>query len=851
MPNNVKIVLNSIRRCYYRGELAKFEFTLMNFFPYNLPDCRLAISVGELWSDAHDIPVLSINAANIKFSLDTAALKSGGYVLECHLFQQTEIVAEANFIITVSSARKKGLMQLWHWPTTIHYNALEADEGSARLEIDKLAAMGYTWAQLRANWAVFNPEKTTDLIEYAMARGIEMGILIENTNGGCFRADRDVPQEARLIDSSGKITDMVFPHHPFVLNKQRILLERIMLLFRDLPSCTTVFMNSEVEDKLKLPCNPEALKMHEVALGFSPLEKLKSTERVFAAPYHDAPFVAPGVIADDDPKYLYAKYYFKHGDGFVITNKIMAEVVHRHRPDIKVISDPLRLCSVYGRFDGADIVSSWTYTNPDPKATLFIETLLTEAQPDNKDVIHTITLWNYAGSLVPSGKDRFAREKTLRMEPDRFLENAWINFARGPKGIGTYFASPMEIFFENGDPFIFSPETEKAVGYFANNVMAPFGEMARKTVAVPRRVAILDSFASRVYGVSPRPYNHYQNYYIYNFYTVLNMAHIPADVLFDETVAERGLDGYEMLVLPNCDTLPESVYEKILEFARKGGTVVADQYLRADIPGVIRFDFDFTYRSSVNANANGRGVDFAVKDDTAFRKDSDEKQIAGVTAEEDQQTLEAYAGKIREALDLKIVRDVDCSSPRLLLNLREYDGIRYLFIVNDHRTYGERVGKYKSMLEKGLPENAEFTIRNPGFEPVIYELINHSRLECRKNADGNYNFKLNVPAAGGCIVAIYPVGLEPVNIEVPPFIKRGIRSFIKVSLGNTCGLQPLKTTLTDSEGCCNEFSGYCLAEKGSYSLEFIPAVNEPSGNWHIEISDLTSGNSVSTQFNVL
>ncbi|MFA6101783.1 MAG: hypothetical protein WCV67_01740 [Victivallaceae bacterium] len=850
MPENVKIVLNSIRRCFYRGEHAEFEFTLLNFFPYNLPGCRLEVSVGELWSDAYDIPVLSINAVNIKFRFDTAILKSGEYVLKCRLLQQDKTVAGAGFSITVATARKRGCMELWHWPATVHYNALEADDESARLEIDKLAAMGYTWAQLRASWAVVNPGKATDLIEYAMARGIDMGILIENGNGGCFRADRDVPPEARLIDSSGKVTEFVFPHHPMVLNKHRILLERIMLLFRELPSCTTVFVNSEVEDKLKLPCNPEALKMHEAALGFSPLEKLKSTERVFASPYPDAPFVSPGVIADDDPEYLYAKYFFKHGDGFVITNGTMAEVIHRYRPDVKVITDPLRLCSVYGRFDGADIVSSWTYTNPDPKATLFIETLLAEARPDNKDVIHTITLWNYAGSLIPSGKDRFARDKTLRMEPDRLLENAWINFARGPKGIGTYFGSPMELFFENGDPFIYSPETEKAIGDFALNVMAPFGEMVRKTAAVPRRAAVLDSFASRVYGVCPRPYNHYPIYYIYNFYTVLNMAHIPADVLFDETIVEKGLDSYDLLVLPNCDTLPESVYKEILKFVRKGGIVVADQYLRADIPGVIRFDFDFTYRSRVNANANARGMDFAVKDDTAFRQDSDEKQLEGVTAEADQQALETYAAKVRETLDGKIVRDVDCSSPRLLLNMREYSGIKYLFVVNDHRTYGERVGKYKSMLEKGLPENAEFTVRDPGFEPVIYELTTHCRLECRKNAEGNYNFELNVPAAGGCIVAFYPAALGPAGIEVPPCITRGTRSVINVSLGNAAGLQPLKIAMTDSKGCRSEFSGYYLAENGSCSMEFIPAANEPSGKWSVETIDLTSGDKCRKDINI-
>jgi hypothetical protein len=518
---------------------------------------------------------------------------------------------------------------------------------------------------------------------------------------------------------------------------------------------------------------------------------------------------------------------------------------------MKVITDPLRLCSIYGRFNGADIVSSWTYTNPDPKVTLFIETLLTEAKPDHKEIIHTITLWNYAGSLIPSEKDRFARDKTLRMEPDRFLENAWINFSRGPKGIGTYFGSPMEIFFESGDPFIYSPETEKAIADFASDVMAPFGEMSRKTNPVPRRAAVLDSFASRVYSVSPRPYNHYQNYYIYNFYTVLNMAHIPADVLFDETIVEKGLDGYDLLALPNCDTLPESVYKKILEFVRRGGIVVSDQYLRAEIPGAIRFDFDFTYRSRVNANAIARGLDFAVKDDTAFYQSSDEKQIEGVTAGEDQQILETYAAKIREALDRKIIRDVDCSSPRILLNLREYNGVKYLFAVNDHRTYGERVGKYKSMLEKGLPETAEITLRDPGFEPVIYELTTHRRIECRKSADGNYLFKLNVPAAGGCIVALCPSAIGGAEIAFPPVISRGEPSVINICMDETVGLQPLKITINDPEGAQNEYSGYYLAENGSCSLEFIPAVNEPSGKWNIQISDLTSGGSIFASLNVL
>jgi hypothetical protein len=63
------------------------------------------------------------------------------------------------------------------------------------------------------------------------------------------------------------------------------------------------------------------------------------------------------------------------------------------------------------------------------------------------------------------------------MGPDRFSETAWINFVRAPMAIGTYFGSPIEPTFEQGDPFIYSPETEQAIAGFAEKVLRPYGEL--------------------------------------------------------------------------------------------------------------------------------------------------------------------------------------------------------------------------------------------------------------------------------------------------------------------------------------------------------------------------------------
>jgi hypothetical protein len=75
----------------------------------------------------------------------------------------------------------------------------------------------------------------------------------------------------------------------------------------------------------------------------------------------------------------------------------------------------------------------------------------------------------------------------------------------------------------------------------------------------------------------------------------------------------------------------------------------------------------------------------------------------------------------------------------------------------------ERVAVLKML----AAESAEFTIRNPGFEPVIYELTTHRQIKCRKNTDENYHFNLNIHPAGGAIVALYPPAIGNTDIVCP------------------------------------------------------------------------------------
>ena len=838
MTTKYNIFLETKRRAFQRGETAALCFNIKGRNSQYVNDCRLEFRMGE-WRSSIEIVELRFFTQFLELEIDTNLFKVGEYKLECILRKKEDVLAETAFEIFIAKPIPEDRLMFWHWPSTSYYNALETSEELAKQELKKLAELGFTHAQLRADWAVEHPEAAGKLIDYALTLGLELGGLVPNYNQGPFSMD-GLPEEAAIVTNVSPFKKIANPHHPALIKRNRRWLESMMNVLKDYPSCSTVFMNSELEDQLTVSLDAESVKMHERELGFS-LDKVKHLGRVFSENAEEAEYVQAGVISDNDPEYLYSKYYFKHGDGWVSTNKMMSDIVHEYRPDITVIADPLRLCSLYGRFDGVDAVSSWTYSTPDPKMMLFNETLRCEALPEDKQIIQTITMYNYGGSLMPTESGRKSLADVLCMGPDRYLESAWLNVSRAPDGIGIYLSSQLEPVIEDVDEHIRPRETFDAVRDFAEDVMQPFGQVFRKLRTAPRRVAVLDSWASRIYGKCPRPYNHYQNYFIYNFYILLNMAHIPADVIFEETVLDKGLDEYDMLVMPCCDTFPESVYRKIIDFEKAGGKVVADQWLRADIPNTVKFDFDFSYRKKVNANAINKGFQFASNEDTAFKADWESQKTTGVSAEEDRDIIEKYCVELRETLDALYEREVDCDTPRVLLNRLDCGEVKYLFLVNDNRTYDDRVGQYKAILSKGLPQKAVISWKGLSGGEVLYDLISGKEIDCMTANDGEISFEIVLPASGGTLIAAMPGKLNSVQISYSGCI-------INLAAGNAKGAIPLEVKITDPNGCLNELSGYFTLFEGNLDIPFTLALDDTPGKWLVSVTNLCNSETVEKEF---
>jgi len=804
----VSLRIETPRRAFYRGEEILFVVHCANECEEAAKNVTLEMDLGGIRtasSAVGDLPKGEVVSAS--FRVATWDLRSQEYPLSVTAKSSKETLGDLHEKIVLAKKPDPQRLLVWLW-----------GGGGDGWYLDH----GFT------SW--HGPSWTAPA---AAGAGLDQGLVqgaaaVIRPNGGLRDIDPESIADPDAFNRGvleGRDIKLPNPLHREVARLQDQANRELMTHVQVYPQVKTAFFNTEVVDVLKRNRNEAGDLLMREMLGF--------TEEDIG----DPEFVAPGVISDNDKKYLYHKFLYKHGNGLSAANQRTVDMVHRYRPDILTISDPYRETALYDLFPGLDVIETWTYTNPDPKLMLYVETLRTACRPAGQTYINTVTMLNYPGELAPT-------DEWMLMGPGRVKVTTWINLSRAPKILGYYYSSACNPVAT--DTLRVPYSTSLAIKELSDKVFKPYGPMVTRLEVEPRRIAVLSSAAARVHGTSPRLRGGYHNMQPYHFYTVLAMAHLQADVLFDETVERYGLDEYDVLVLPKCDVLTQSVYQEILDFQKRGGIVIADQYLGAEIPGAIRFDFDFTYRTKVNANAIAKNETFAEWNDHLQPDSAEIETVTGVTALDDQRIMESYASNLRNRLEGIVEPQVDCDSPTVLFNMLEKGDVKYLFVVNDKRTYDDRVGQYKAVLGKLLPQTASIRLKDwnhPGL--VAYDLLERKALTVRRDADG-FLFDVDLDELGGKILALYPMRIAGLKIQTPNELKKGQPGRLMVVMADEernplSGLQPIQVEIADPQGRKHESSGYCCAENGAFSMEFTPAVNDEEGNWTVAVFDLTSG----------
>ncbi len=324
--------------------------------------------------------------------------------------------------------------------------------------------------------------------------------------------------------------------------------------------------------------------------------------------YHAIPgFPADRVIPDNHPLYVFYRWFWKTGDGWNGLNTALHRgLKSTGRRDFWTFHDPaVRVASVYGSGGEADILSQWTYSYPNPiNLAVATDELLAMAggAATRQNVMKMTQIIWYRSQTAPIPKKptdapayqaRWEREQPgaefITIAPMHLREAFWNKIARPIKGI-MYHGWESLVPHEQPNGYCFThPETQHELARLIHEVVQPLGPTLLQTPAVKSDVAFLESFASEMFaGRTTYSYSGWGGSWPGDAYHVLLYAHLQPEIVFDETITTRGLDGFRVLVMTDCDVITQSMAERIKAFQAKGGIIVGDDHIAPAIRPDIR-----------------------------------------------------------------------------------------------------------------------------------------------------------------------------------------------------------------------------------------------------------------------
>ncbi len=729
--------------------------------------------------------------------------------------------------------------------------------GAGLGEIDRLKDLGFThaiglWADLNKIWEAAEPTEAADPeyvarvmpeLDEALAKGLR--VVVSLSPGRWARRKKEywrVDREGKPYEKKHDVCGLFPQIQKFCYNAGA----SVARTYGGHPALQSALIHTEVRGESELCYHDHDKVAFKEFAGYDIPEGLANMR---GTPYQNIDgFPADRVIPDDYPMYVYYKWFWKEGDGWNgLHTAVHKGLKSTGRKDLWTFHDPaVRVASVYGNGGDVDYLSHWTYSYPDPiRIGLCTDELFCMAggasRRDQKVMKMTQIIWYRSqtapepgeeakaqtaefsdkdvqpqgtGTVDASGHYQAAWEKRIpdarfiTIAPMHLREAFWTKISRPIQGIMYHgWQSLVEAPTRPGGYQYTHPETKNELRRLVKTVVEPLGPTL---VQVPDRksdVAFLESFASQMFA--RRGTYGWNGGWAGDAYLILFYAQLQPQVVYDETVQERGLDDFKVLVLVDCDVLVRSVVEKIKAFQDRGGIVVGDENLCP-----------------------------AIQPDILLQSHDRPKEADRARA-----LLIEKAQKLRRELDPHYVRYAESSTPDVITRVRRYNSTDYLFAVNDLREYGDYVGHHGLVMENGLPSEAELRLNRDGGH--VYDLVAHREVK-GTGGRGTISVKARFGPCEGRLLMITERAIGAVRIEAPERVAPGESATIKATVVDAEGkainaIVPVKVELLDPDGRPAEFSGYYGAKDGQVGIAAQIAANDVPGLWCIRVQELASG----------
>lgn len=593
--------------------------------------------------------------------------------------------------------------------------------------------------------------------------------------------------------------------------------------FNDLPGVDGYMIQSEIRDGTEICYHDYDRAAFRAHAGFDIPTTILGKRQTH---YSRIPgFPASRVIPDDFPELVFYRWFWKDGDGWNDCHSAIHRGLKTNAPpEVFTWFDPaIRVPSIWGSGGEVDVISQWTYTYPDPikigQATdeMFA---MAEGRPGQRVMKMTQIIWKRFETAPANANLETKAQWEIdqpdvvyyTLAPDHLREAFWSKIARPVEGI-MYHGVNALFPTGTGSYHTTTDASEPVLTELLNEVIKPLGPALRRIPDRETDVYLLESFTSQMFG-GPASWG-WGRSWVADCHLVLQWAGLQPRVVYEETILRDGLAGCKVLVAPGCLVLTEPVVAAIRAFQAGGGLLVADEML----PSALVPDL------TIESYSRARQADVA------------------------KQALQERATDLREQLEGLYTWPLDSSNPDVVVRGRRFGGTDYVFVVNDHRTFGDYVGHHGRVMEKGLPAEARISLRRSATH--IYDLVARRQVPAERTADG-VAFPVSLGPGGGGIFMVSDRPLAAVRIDAGT--ATGARRSVRVAVVDEAdqpldAVVPVEVRLLDPEGRPSELDGYHAATGGVLELAYDWAPNDLPGTWTLEATELASGKTARATLN--
>jgi hypothetical protein len=585
--------------------------------------------------------------------------------------------------------------------------------------------------------------------------------------------------------------------------------------YGDHPAFTTTLIDSEVRDNTQVSFNSVDMEAYKKFAGTDIPAEVTAKWGVDWTKLKDFP--ADRVIADDHPILKYLRWFWTVGDGWNGLHTALHKGVKSSRG--WTFFDPaVRQPSISGAGGTVDVLSHWTYTYPDPqKIGMCADQLfaMSAASGKNQRVMKMTQLIWYRSQTAPIGskapgdvvawQDHDPDAAYITIAPMHLKEALWTKIARPVQGIMYHGWQSLVPTDSPGGYRFTNASTAPVLKQLIHDVIEPLGPTLMAIPDERSEVAFLESFTSQMFARRGSYGNNTD--WAADVWLALQHAHVQTDMLYEETLLKSGLSGRKVLVMPYCDVLTKAVVTRIQEWQKKGGKIVADEFL---CPGL--------------------KADFVLPSFKRVKKaDADKAKVLEMA-----KTVGGFP----------LPQKAMCDNPEIIVRTRKFGDATYVFVVNDKREYGTYVGQHGLVMENGLPSSGVVSLKMDAAN--VYELTGTQFIVPRRGPDGVLSWPVDLGPCDGRIFMVMPKPLLGLKLEVPENAIAGNKAKIAVSITTTQdtptkAVVPVRVDVRDASGKSAEGSGFYAAENGIVEVSLDIAPNEDPGTWEIRVKELASG----------